>query len=186
MHTFCSATCKRFTHGGFTYISLLIIVAIMALVAATAVQVGAVTQRRAAEDELLNVGLEFKTAVRSYFEATPPGQPSSAPRRLEDLLRDPRYPGVKRHLRKIYNDPLTGKPDWGLIHSAEGGILGVFSKAEGTPIRQDNFPDELFFFKNKKTYRSWVFVYGVVCTDDGCELPNREDQSPPDEEQKKP
>jgi len=162
--------------GGFTYVGVLVIVAIMAIVAAGAVQVGAVAQRRQAEDELLAIGLEFKAAVRGYFEATPVGTPSNAPMRLEDLLRDPRYPNVKRHLRKIYNDPLTGKADWGIVRSAEGGILGVYSKAEGVPIRQDNFPDEFFHFRGKKTYRGWVFVYGVVCTDEGCELPNREDR----------
>ncbi|MDB5800419.1 MAG: hypothetical protein JWL63_1358 [Rhodocyclales bacterium] len=164
---------------GFSYIGLLIIIAIIAVVAAGTVQAGAVSQRRDAEEDLIAVGLEFKLAVRSYFEATPEGVPSSAPRTLEDLVRDPRFPNVKRHLRKIYNDPLTGKPDWGLIRSAEGGILGVFSKARGTPIRQDGFPDELFYFKGKQNYRNWVFVYGVVCTDIGCELPNHEDLQEP-------
>jgi len=162
--------------SGFSYIGLLVIIAVLAVVAAGTVQTGAVVQRRDAEDEEIAVGLEFKTAVRSYFEATPSGMPSSAPRSLQDLLRDPRFPNPKRYLRKIYNDPLTGKPDWGLIHSPEGGILGVYSKAQGVPIRQDNFPDELFFFKNKKTYRGWVFVYGVVCTEAGCDLPNHEEQ----------
>jgi type II secretory pathway pseudopilin PulG len=167
---------SRNTATGFTYIGLLVIVAILAIVAAGSVQVGAIAQRRYAEDELLAIGLEFKAAVRGYFEATPVGTPSAAPMTLDDLLRDPRYPSVKRHLRKIYNDPLTGKPDWGIVRSAEGGILGVYSKAEGTPIRQDNFPDEFFHFRGKKNYRGWVFVYGVVCTDEGCELPNRENR----------
>ena len=161
---------------GFSYIGLLVIVAVLAIVAAGTVQTGAIVQRRDAEEAEISIGLEFKTAVRSYFEATPSGMPSSAPRSLQDLLRDPRFPYPKRHLRKIYDDPLTGKPDWGLIHSPEGGILGVFSKAQGIPIRQDNFPDELFYFKNKQSYRGWVFVYGVVCTEVGCDLPNHEDQ----------
>jgi type II secretory pathway pseudopilin PulG len=160
---------------GFTYVGLMVMVAIIAIVAAASVQIGAIAQRRMAEEELLAVGLEFKSAVRGYFEATPVGTPSTAPRRLEDLLRDPRYPSVKRYLRKIYDDPLTGKPDWGIVRSTDGGILGVFSKAEGKPIRQDNFPDEFFHFRNKKNYRGWVFVYGVVCTDEGCELPNKLD-----------
>ena len=180
-HAFTYATRRNFargdTCGGFSYIGLLIIVAIMAVVAAGSVQVGAVAQRRFAEEELLAIGLEYKAAVRSYFEATPVGTPSSAPMRLEDLLRDPRYPGAKRHLRKIYNDPLTGQADWGMVRSTEGGILGVFSKASGIPIRQDNFPDEFFHFRGKKNYRGWVFVYGVVCTDGGCELPNKEDKA---------
>ncbi|MDB5887744.1 MAG: hypothetical protein JWM03_616 [Rhodocyclales bacterium] len=165
-------------HNGFSYIGLLIVVAVMAVMAAGLVQAGAVIQRRHAEEELIDVGMEFKNAVRSYFEATPSGTPALAPRRLEDLLRDPRFPNVKRHLRKIYDDPLTGKPDWGLVHSAEGGIIGVYSKAQGIPIRQDNFPDEVFYFKDRKSYCSWPFVYGVVCTETGCDLPHREDLCP--------
>jgi type II secretory pathway pseudopilin PulG len=161
---------------GFTYIGLLIAVAIIAVAAAAALQIGAVAQRRAAEDELLGIGLEFKAAIRSYFETTPVGMPTGAPRRLEDLLRDPRFPGVKRHLRKIYSDPLTGSNDWGIVRSDDGGILGVYSKAQGVPIRQENFPDEFFHFKHGQSYKRWVFVYGVVCTDAGCELPNDEDK----------
>jgi type II secretory pathway pseudopilin PulG len=160
--------------SGFSYIGLLIVVAIISLIAASSVQIGAVTQRREAEAELLAVGLEFKRAVKNYFESTPAGVPAVAPRTLNDLLRDGRYPGVKRYLRKIYNDPLTGNADWGIIRSPDGGILGVYSKAQGEPIRRDNFPDEFFHFKGKKRYRDWVFVYGVVCTDAGCELPNQE------------
>lgn len=186
----CTSLRRPRTHGlierrritGFTYIGVLIIVALLAISAAAAVQVGSVVQRRQAEDQLLGIGLEFKSAIRSYFEATPVGMPSNAPARLSDLLRDPRYPNVKRHLRKIYDDPLTGKPDWGLVLSPDGGILGVYSKAEGVPIRQDNFPDEVFHFRGKKSYRKWVFVYGVVCTDEGCELPTQNERQDKAEE----
>lgn len=169
---------KASRHAGFSYIGVMILLALMALLSATAVQYGAVVQRREAEAELLAVGLEFKRAVKGYFENTPAGMPATAPRSLDDLLRDKRYPGVKRYLRRVYRDPLTGKDDWGLIRSPDGGILGVYSKAEGEPIRRDNFPDEFFHFKNKKRYRDWVFVYGVVCTDNGCELPGQDTQNP--------
>ena len=121
---------------GFSYIGLMILIAILSVSAAAAIQVGSITQRREAEEELLAVGLEFKAAVRSYFESTPVGTPSAAPRTLNDLLKDPRFPAPKRHLRKIYNDPLTGSADWGIVRSADGGILGVYSLAPGTPIRR--------------------------------------------------
>ncbi|MFT3733583.1 MAG: type II secretion system protein [Rhodocyclaceae bacterium] len=149
---------SRTTALGFSYIGVMIVLAVMALIAASAVQYGAVVQRREAEAQLLAIGLEFKRAVKGYFENTPAGMPAVAPRSLDDLVRDKRYPGVKRYLRRIYADPLTGSSDWGIIRSPEGGILGVYSKAEGEPIRKDNFPDEFFHFKNKKRYREWVFV----------------------------
>lgn len=157
--------------SGFTYLGLLLVIAIISLTAATSVQLGAIVQRRQAEDELLFIGLQYKRAIRSYFESSPPGAPSAAPPRLEDLLRDPRFPNPKRHIRRLYPDPLTGRNDWALIHTLDGqGILGVHSRSREKPIRIDHFPDEFFHFKGKKRYADWVFVYGVVCTDSGCEI----------------
>lgn len=160
--------------SGFTYLGLLMVVAIISMTAAVTVQTGAILQRRQAEDELIFVGLQFKKAIRDYFEKSPSGVPSNAPARLEDLLRDPRFPQPVRHLRKIYVDPMTGTTDWGLIRTADGrGILGVYSKSKATPIRIANFPDEVFHFEGKKRFSDWVFVYGVVCQNMGCELPQQ-------------
>ncbi|WP_223871768.1 type II secretion system GspH family protein [Candidatus Dactylopiibacterium carminicum] len=171
----------RHRQRGFNYLGLLFIVAVISLVAAASVQVGAIMQRRAAEEQLIFVGLQYKQAIRSYFEASPPGAVTMAPRRLEDLLKDPRYPYPKRHLRKLYEDPMTGKTDWALIRTLDGqGILGVRSRSHETPIRIDNFPDEVFHFKDKKRYADWVFVYGVVCSDRGCEIgPQQDDPGSP-------
>lgn len=161
----------RLRNAGFSYLGLLIVIAIISLSATATVQLGAIVQRRQAEDQLLFVGLQYKRAIRSYFESAPPGTTATAPARLEDLLRDPRYPQPRRHIRRLYDDPMTGKPDWVLIRSVDGsGILGLHSRSKETPIRMDNFPEEFFHFKGKKRYADWVFVYGVVCTDDGCEI----------------
>lgn len=162
---------SRLRYSGFTYIGMLLVVAIISLTASFSVQLGGIAQRRQAEDELLFVGLQYKRAIRSYFEAAPPGTPSTAPPRLEDLLKDPRFPYPKRHIRRLYADPLTGNNDWVLIRTLDGqGILGVHSRSKEKPIRIDNFPDEFFHFKGKERYADWVFVYGVVCTDAGCEI----------------
>ena len=162
---------KRST--GISYLGLLFVIAIIGMAAAATVQLGAIAHRRLAEAELLFVGLQYKNAIRSYFEAAPPGSTAAAPTRLEDLVRDPRFPGVRRHLRKIYADPLTGKADWVMIRTTDGrGILGVHSRSMESPIRRDNFPDEFFHFKGRERYADWVFVYGVVCSDQGCEIDN--------------
>ncbi|MDP5239624.1 type II secretion system protein [Uliginosibacterium sp. 31-16] len=160
-----------FCRTGFSYVGLLIVIAIISLAATTTVQLGAIAHRRQAEEELLFIGLQYKRAIRSYFEAAPPGAPAAAPNQLEDLIRDPRFPGVRRHLRQLYPDPLTGKLDWVLIRAPDGkGLLGVHSRSKESPIRIDNFPDEFFHFKGKHRYSDWVFVYGVVCSDQGCEI----------------
>jgi type II secretory pathway pseudopilin PulG len=156
---------------GFTYVALLLIVAIILLAATATIEVGMVMKRRMAEDELLFAGIQYRQAIKSYFDATPSGSGGAGPTQLQDLLHDPRYPSLRRHIRKLYADPLTGKMDWCLIKSPDGkGILGVYTPSREVPIRMANFPDDVFYFKGSTSYAQWVFVYGVVCTNGGCEL----------------
>lgn len=121
--------------GGFTYLGVMILVAVIALGSALTLEVAHTAERRSAEEALLAVGGEFNRAFASYFRQTPSGG-RRYPQRLEDLLRDPRYPGVKRHLRQVYADPLTGRQEWGLIPAPGGGVMGVYSLAPGTPFRE--------------------------------------------------
>jgi type II secretory pathway pseudopilin PulG len=102
---------------GFTYLGLIVTVAIIGLVGAATLKVDALLRRAAAEQELLEIGATFSEALRSYADATPRGQPQLPPPSLQDLLKDPRYPGVRRHLRKIFVDPMTGKAEWGIVYA---------------------------------------------------------------------
>lgn len=145
----------RSTNGGFTYVGLLIFIAILGIASSTTVSLGALSERRQAEEELVAIGLSFQQALISYYKATPVGQ-SRHPSRLEDLLNDPRYPSTKRHLRKIHVDPLTGKPEWGVIEM-HGGIIGIHSLSTAQPIKVGLFPTELASFEGKKQYAEWVF-----------------------------
>jgi hypothetical protein len=80
------------------------------------------------------------------------------PRQLEDLLVDRRAGGVRRHLRKIYADPLTGRLEWGLVKHPDGSIAGVFSLAPGTPIKQGGFDAHRAAFESAKRYSDWTFA----------------------------
>ncbi|MET3106040.1 type II secretory pathway pseudopilin PulG [Oxalobacteraceae bacterium GrIS 1.18] len=145
---------------GFTYLGLIILVTIIGLVATMSLQVGALVQRRDAENELLLIGREYVDALQRYYNATPAGQPS-LPTRLDDLLLDPRFPDLKHHLRKLYIDPMTGNNEWGVLYgSSEGfnGIIGIYSLSEAVPIKQDNFESPFDYFKGKKSYRDWIFA----------------------------
>jgi len=136
----------------------MISIAIIGVAAAGAVQLGAVYQRRMAEKELLFVGEEFQRALMSYAQATPQFQ-APQPRTLDDLLRDPRYPNVVRHLRKIYADPVTGRADWVLEMSPDGQtIVGIHSASKRHPIQIANFPMEFQRFDGARTYQEWVFT----------------------------
>ena len=142
--------------SGFTFIGLIILVTIIAVAATATIQLGAVTQRRTAEQELLYLGNEFRAALASYANASPAGQPR-APKELEQLLRDPRVPGLRRHLRRVPVDPLTGKAEWGQLRSTDGYIVGIFSLSEAAPIKRGNFDPAMAGFESAKSYRDWIF-----------------------------
>jgi type II secretory pathway pseudopilin PulG len=144
--------------GGFTYLGLLIVIALIGLASTAALQVGVILQRRAAEEDLLAIGTEFRNALVSYANATPPGQ-KRFPASLQDLLKDPRYPNVRRHLRKLYVDPITGKAGWGTVMAPDGsGIIGVYSLSTAPPIKIGNFDLTFQGFDGKTSYREWKFI----------------------------
>lgn len=144
---------------GFTYFTVLILVAIMGVGLAA---IGTLWQRaglREKERELLFIGGEFRRAIGSYFERSPGA--AQYPRKLEDLLVDKRLPVVTRHIRKIYFDPMTATQDWGLVKEPGGGILGVYSKATGKPLKIAGFRDDDKGFAAALTYADWKFAYGA-------------------------
>jgi len=142
---------------GFGYVGLLIVVALTAAGTAAVLGAGVQQQRRDGEATLLAIGAEFRRALVSYAAATPLGQPD-APRELAELLRDPRYPGVRRHLRRIYVDPLTGRPEWGLLRTPAGRIAGIHSLSRAAPLRQQGFPVGMEAFAAASRYDEWVFA----------------------------
>ncbi len=144
---------------GFTYIGLIIMVAVIGVASTASLQAGSILQRRAAEQALLDIGTEFRNALLSYAAATPAGQ-STMPATLEELLLDPRYPGPVRHLRKLYADPVTGAEEWGVVTMpgpAGEGIVGVHSLSEAAPIKVANFEPPFEEFAGKESYREWKF-----------------------------
>ena len=122
--------------GGFTYVSLMIVVAIIGLVTAAAIKLGSVIQRAKAEQELLRIGAEFSDALQSYADATPAGKPSQ-PASIKDLLKDPRFTATRRHLRKLYVDPMTGKAEWGIVYVGDKvGVAAIPMSAFCDPAAQ--------------------------------------------------
>ena len=123
---------------GYTYIVVLVMLAVLSLASALTLQVAETSARRSAEAELIAVGKEFERAFASYYRQSPVGT-RRFPERLEDLLRDPRLPGVKRHLRRVYMDPLTGQA-WQTVPAPGGGIMAIYSDAPGRPYRGEIGP----------------------------------------------
>jgi type II secretory pathway pseudopilin PulG len=130
-------------------------------ISAVGLKVAQTIQLRQAEAELLAIGLEFRNALQSYAEATPNGVPP-APETLAELLRDPSYPGVRRHLRRIHYDPLTGKADWGIIRGPDRRIAGIHSLSQRATFKRDGFPDELAALAGKESHDQWVFAISDI------------------------
>lgn len=143
--------------GGFTYLGLVILLAILGLVAAAGLKMGTLLQRAAAEEELLEIGAQFSEALRSYAAATPRGQPQQPPS-LQELLKDPRFPNPRRHLRKIFIDPVTGKAEWGIVWLGDKvGVIGVYSLSEARPLKVANFDIRFQNMENKEKISDWKF-----------------------------
>ena len=145
---------------GFTFLMVLAIVVIMGIGLQAVNEVWATTKQREKEQELLFIGHQFREAIRQYSQNNPAGkQIQTYPKTLEELLLDPRYPNVRRYLRRIYTDPMIGKNEWGLMKYPDGGIYGVYSLSEESPIKRDNFDLEDIAFKGTTQYSAWVFAY---------------------------
>lgn len=152
----------RQSAGGYTYVAVLVLLAVLSMAAALTLEVSDTSARRAAEAELMSVGKEFERAFASYYRQSATGA-RRFPDRLEDLARDPRLPGLRRHLRRVYVDPLTGAA-WGTVPAPGGGIMAVYSTSPDTPFREDigalamppaaSVPDA-----THRSYATWRFGY---------------------------
>ena len=144
---------------GFTYIAILLAIALHGAVMAVAGSVWHIAQKRERERELLFIGEQFRSAIRAYAQSGP-GTAGQLPRTLDDLLLDPRFPRNKRHLRKVFVDPMTWKAEWGLVKTPDGSaILGVYSLSEETPLKKADFQPADRAFEGATRYSDWKFVY---------------------------
>lgn len=143
---------------GYSYIALLLMVAVMGAMLASAGVSWSHSRQREKEVELLFIGEQFRNALRSYYNEPIAGA-HIYPRRLEDLLHDPRLAVSRRHLRAIYIDPMTGHNQWGLVTLPDGSIIGVHSLSETKPINRMNFTTTNKSFENQARYSDWKFVY---------------------------
>lgn len=143
--------------SGFAYLYVLMLIALIGLGLAAAGALWRTDAQRARETELLFVGDQYRQAIRSYYELDP-AQPR-LPQNLNDLLEDTRRPGIVRHLRRAYRDPLTGG-EFALIHEPDTqGIVGVHSSATGRPFKAAGFEPENAGFSGAARYDEWRFVF---------------------------
>jgi type II secretory pathway pseudopilin PulG len=149
---------NRTASHGFTYIGLLILIVLLGIGLALVGEVWYTSAQREKERQLMFVGDQFRKAIVAYY-ANNTGIEDRYPGTFEDLLRDSRQPTVRRYLREVYSDPLTGNTEWGLIKSPAGGIMGVYSLAGGRPLKEAGFPERYAGFSGAKAYSAWQFLF---------------------------
>lgn len=145
---------------GFTFVLALTVVMIMGIMLGMAGQSWKMVMQREQEKELIFRGSQIRDAIENWY--TPrPGQHVVTPLAdLKFLVEDPRQQRPVHWLRRLYDDPMTGKPDWRVITDPNKGIIGVASTSTGAVIRSD-FSDipSLAGLSGKKKYSEWEFVY---------------------------
>lgn len=143
---------------GFTYVAVLVAMLMLALSTQAVMTYVSHQAQREREAELLRIGQAFVQAIGHYYQATP-GSVKRYPKTLEDLIEDRRLVSVKRYLRRIYADPMTRKADWQIVASTDGGIAGIHSKSDATPIRIGAVDVGNGQSTTASRYSDWVFVY---------------------------
>ncbi|MEM5373101.1 type II secretion system protein [Paraburkholderia azotifigens] len=142
---------------GVTYFWTLFILTLVSLALGKLLEDVRTTSQRVREVELLYVGNLYRHAIQQYWQSTPLGE-KRYPARLDDLLRDPRYPVTRRYLRRLYPDPVTGK-SFAVVVAPEGGIMGVHSVSAQQPIKVAGFSGNTAGFARAGGYDKWEFVY---------------------------
>lgn len=134
---------------------MLLLLAVLGIALASVGVVWRTANMREREAELLFVGDQFRKAIVGYRDASSGAK--EYPKRLEDLIEDRRSPTVKRHLRRMFRDPMTNSMDWGFVKSGDR-IVGVYSKGTAIPFRRTGFSDPYSGFSAASSYRDWIFT----------------------------
>jgi type II secretory pathway pseudopilin PulG len=143
--------------AGFTYIGLLMVVAIAGIGMAGVGTVWHQDAQREREKELLFIGQAYRNAIGSYYENSP-STTKEFPQTLQDLIIDTRFPIVKRHIRQLYADPFARDKDWNFVLQ-QGKITGIYSSSLLKPIKKAGLPPEFEAFEAAEKYEDWRFVY---------------------------
>jgi len=142
--------------NGFTYLGVLLLIAASSVALASSGTLWSSAAQREKERQLLWVGGQYAQALRSYYRASP--GLAQYPQALADLLEDNRFPEPKRHIRRLYPDPVTGSDEWGLLRSIDGRITGVHSRSDATPFKRSGFDTQWSGFEGLEHYSDWQFV----------------------------
>ncbi len=153
---------RPITHGsqhGFSYLVVLLIAVVLGITSMATFEHFDTLAKREREQQWLFAGQQYQHAINSYYQQSPDGI-KQLPAALSDLLKDPRFASTKRHLRKIYPDPITGQP-WRLILNEDNRIMGVVSSSDATVLQRAKIEAQIANLTQNEadaTYADFQFV----------------------------
>jgi type II secretory pathway pseudopilin PulG len=134
------------------------VISLLSIMAAAAGTTWSFLSQRDRERELQFVGRQYREAIERYGRAHA-GQAQPFPTELSQLLGGSGPLGVRRFLRKLYFDPMTGSAEWGLVKTLEGGIVGVYSLSTLRPIRsRSSYALDEATFASARSYQDVKYV----------------------------
>jgi type II secretory pathway pseudopilin PulG len=111
---------------GFLLIAVLFVLALLLFALATAAPRVSYDLRRDRELETVHRGMQYARAIQLYYRKF-----GHYPVSMDELVESNHI----RFLRRKYTDPMTGKPDWRLIHVGQSKTLSI-----GGPAAQVGVP----------------------------------------------
>ena len=143
--------------SGLTLIELIVAITILMILTGAAVPIARVRIRRDKERELHQALWEMRDAIDRYKDAADRGAfqiklgTEGYPPDLDTLVEGVDVGGKKlRFLRRIPNDPLTGKAEWGKRCMSDdpdstswcgSNVFDVFSQSTGTALDGTKYQD---------------------------------------------
>lgn len=149
---------QRRRQEGFTMLAVLAALMLLALSLQGMMWVLATQAQRDRELALMRAGAAIRDAIGRYVESSP-GSVKQWPGDLQALLDDQRSVAFRRHLRRIYPDPMNRSGSWGIVPAPDGGIAGVHSLSQERPIRTGGIELDVHGLRPADRYSDWLFVY---------------------------
>ena len=157
MERLMQAGSEPMAQRGFTYVTVMAVVALLGIGLAAMGPMWSEAAQREMEQDLLRVGTLYAQAIDSYY-AVSPGSVKRYPPNLDSLVLDTRFVGTRRHLRRLYADPLQPSRQWGLVRAPDGGVRGVYSLDERRPFARASLTLDAVSLPAVQRYVDWKFM----------------------------
>ncbi|MEO7793978.1 MAG: hypothetical protein ABIV06_04335 [Thermoanaerobaculia bacterium] len=110
--------------GGYSLVMVVMLITVMNIVVAIALPLWSGMIRRDKEEELISRGLQYAEAIRVFQRRF-----GRLPVQLDELVKvEP------RSIRRLWEDPITGKADWILILEGAPPRQGTIDPTTGRPL----------------------------------------------------